>query len=145
MAKVPCELVRMIVDERCDEQAIVLGDGAGRELPIGIGIFEASIIDRILKEKRGERPLTHELLAAVIGALGAHLDGVEIDGRRGPVFFAKLVLSRPGDPVRRLDGRPSDAVALALLLGAPISVEETLLAGDAGGTPGPGAAEGGGA
>jgi bifunctional DNase/RNase len=130
---VPVELTRLLIDERRDEQAIVLRDARGRELPIGIGIFEATIIDRMLQERRPVRPFTHDLMAAVIGGLGAKLVAVEIDRCEGPLFFAKLVLSRAGGGELRVDCRPSDGVALALRMEAAIRVEESILAGAAGG------------
>ncbi len=122
-----CELVRLVIDERCDAQTLVLRDGRRRALAIPIGIFEASAIDRILKGARSERPLTHDLLSAVIAALGARLLRVEIDARRGDIFYAKLRLRDEKGGERAVDCRPSDAVALALREEAPIYVAEDVL------------------
>jgi bifunctional DNase/RNase len=123
-AMVPVELVRVIIDERCDEQAIFLRDAKKREIPIVIGIFEATVIDRLLKERRAERPLTHDLLAEVMRALGGRLERVEIDDFEGGVFFAKLRIARAGAAGVVVDCRPSDAVALALREDVPILVAE---------------------
>lgn len=131
MGMVEVELVRVIIDERCDEQAIFLRDGNGREFPIVIGIFEATAIDRIVKERRAERPLTHDLIPAVLRALGARLLRIEIDDLKGEVFFAKLKIARPQGTSSievSVDCRPSDAVALAVREGAPMFVDEKIIA-----------------
>ena len=125
---VPVELVRVIIDERRDEQAVFLRDEKRRCFPIVIGIFEATAIDRILKEKKAERPLTHDLIANVLHTLGARLARVEIDDLRGEVFHAKLTIAREGGEETTIDCRPSDAIALALHEGAPMFAEEKILA-----------------
>jgi len=124
---VPVELVRVVIDEGRDEQAIVLEEcGGGRAIPILIGIFEATVIQRLVKQRRAERPLTHDLIPEVIRRLGARLRRVEIDERRGDVYIAKLVIAR-GEEEIAIDCRPSDAVALALHEEVPILVAEAIL------------------
>ena len=60
------ELSRIIISETNDEQVIVLREEGGeRAFPIVIGMFEIFVIDRLLKERPSERPLTHDLLASV--------------------------------------------------------------------------------
>lgn len=126
---VECELVRILIDEHHDEQQIVLREcGGERSLPIVIGIFEATVIDRMLKEKKAERPLTHDLLCAVIRSLGAELRAVAIESAQEDVFFATLVLAGASGAEVRVDARPSDAVALALRERVPILVAEAVLA-----------------
>ena len=125
---VECELVRIVIDEHHDEQVIVLRECRGeRSFPIVIGIFEATVIDRVLKEKRAERPLTHDLLCAVVRALGGELCAVAIESVAEDVFFASLVLKSPAGAEVRVDARPSDAVALALHERVPILVAEAVL------------------
>lgn len=130
-AMVACELVRLIIDEHHDEQVIFLRESEGRRtFPIMIGIFEASVIDRILKERSAERPLTHDLLIDVIRKLGGRVAEVRIDDLRDDVYFAKIVIAREaggGSPVE-IDARPSDAIAIALHEKAPIAVAEKILA-----------------
>ena len=124
---VECELVRIIIDEHHDEQVIFLREKDGpRVFPILIGIFEATVIDRILKERTAERPLTHDLLCEAIERLGARVRAVSIDDVQEDVFFAKLRLER-GDESIVLDARPSDAVAIALHEKVPILVTERVL------------------
>lgn len=127
---VECELVRIIIDEHNDEQVIFLREREGtRVFPILIGIFEATVIDRLLKERKVERPLTHDLLCAAVAALGGKVAAVAIEDVEGDVYFAKVRLERPegGAPVE-LDARPSDAVAIALHERVPILVAEKVLA-----------------
>jgi bifunctional DNase/RNase len=125
---VECELVRIIIDEHHDEQVIFLREKDGpRVFPILIGIFEATVIDRILKERTAERPLTHDLLCEAIERLGARVRAVSIDDVQEDVFFAKLRLERGLESIA-IDARPSDAIAIALHERAPIIVAEKVLA-----------------
>lgn len=125
---VECEIARIIIDEHRDEQVIFLREVSGKRIfPILIGIFEATVIDRILKERRAERPLTHDLLMATIAKLGGTLAAIRIDDLKDEVYFAKLVVQRGPEEVH-VDARPSDAIALALHGKAPIFVAEKILA-----------------
>lgn len=97
-----------------------------RVLPIYIGTPEASAIHFALEGVVPPRPLTHDLLIAVVGELGAHLDRVVITEVREHTFFAELHLSR-GDTELTVSCRPSDAVALAVRVGAPIFASAEVL------------------
>lgn len=124
---IPMDLARVIISETSEEQIIVLKERQGsRAFPIVIGIFEAFAIDRNLKEKRTPRPMTHDLLASVIGHLDASLERVVVNDLRDRTFYAQLHLRRNGTAIE-VDSRPSDAIALAVLMGAPIFVEERVL------------------
>lgn len=124
---VQVELSRLIINERTDEQVIYLREvGGTREFPIVIGMFEAFAIDRIVKERPCERPLTHDLLASVVENLGAKVARTVIDDLRDDTYFAKVVLKHGKEEVA-VDARPSDAVTLALKLGAPIYVAEKVM------------------
>jgi bifunctional DNase/RNase len=121
------ELARIVISETSDEQVIVLRDAGGeRAFPIVIGIFEAVAIDRNLKGKKTPRPMTHDLLENVIRGLDATLDRIHINDLKERTFFASLILKRNGKRVE-VDSRPSDAIALAVLMKAPIYVEEKVL------------------
>ena len=87
-----------------------------RYLPIWIGAVEAAAIAFEQQGVRPARPMTHDLLRAVIAALGAELEAVHITEMRDGIYIAELVL---GDE-RVVSARPSDAIALALRTGAPI-------------------------
>ena len=97
-----------------------------RYLPIWIGAPEADAITLRLQGVQVERPLTHDLLAHTIRALGAEVLYVEVSELRSDVFYAEIVLEF-NERELRIDARPSDAVALALRLNPPIFVSEELL------------------
>ncbi|HYE99573.1 MAG TPA: bifunctional nuclease family protein [Planctomycetota bacterium] len=121
------ELSRIIISETNDEQVIVLKEIEGeRAFPIVIGIWEAVAIDRNIKGKKTPRPMTHDLIENVIGGLDAKLERVIVNDLRDRTFYARLVLRRNGKVVE-VDSRPSDAIALAVQMKAPIYVEEKVL------------------
>jgi len=118
------ELSRIIINERSEQQVIVLQEKNGkRAFPILIGIYEATAIDRGVKEYRTPRPLTHDLVCAILRGLSVRLERVVVCDLRNQTFYAKLVLARKGEVVE-VDSRPSDAIAVAVQFGAPIFVEE---------------------
>ena len=122
------DLVKIIIQETSDHQIIVLKELDGeRMFPILIGPYEAMAIDRRVKNIRAPRPLTHDLLNSTISSLGASLERIVINDLRDNTFFAKLVVRSNGQELE-IDARPSDAIALALRAGAPIYVNEQVLA-----------------
>jgi bifunctional DNase/RNase len=127
-AMVECELTRIVLRDDRDDQSIYLREkgGAGRVLAIVIGRFEARAIDASVRKQRPPRPMTHDLLAATLDALGCRLDRVEIPRVEAGTFHATLHLRTDRDAVA-LDARPSDAVALAARTGAPVFVAEEVL------------------
>ncbi len=123
-------LKRIIFNEVDDDQVIVLSELDGsRSLPIVIGLFEATSIDRRIKQLPTPRPLTHDLIVASIAELGAKLQDILIDDLRESTFYAKLRIRHEGR-LREVDCRPSDAVAVAVCAKVPIFVNESVL-GDA--------------
>jgi hypothetical protein len=121
------ELSRIIISETNDEQVIVLKEvGGERAFPIVIGIWEAVAIDRNIKGKKTPRPMTHDLLENVIGGLDAKLERVVVTELKDRTFYANLILRRNGKSVE-IDSRPSDAIALAVQMKAPIYVDEKVL------------------
>jgi len=94
-----------------------------RYLPIWIGAVEAAAIAFEQQGVRPARPMTHDLLKDVVGALGASLDAVHITEMRDGIYLAELRFSDE----RTVSARPSDAVALAVRTGTPIYGAETLL------------------
>lgn len=99
-----------------------------RTLTIMIGYQEAKAIDRFVKEKRAQRPLTHDLASNLIEASGCRIERVDITELRGGTFYAMIRLERPDGSLAEVDARPSDAVALATALDAPIFVAEDVVA-----------------
>ena len=123
------ELNKIIIDENRQDQIIVLKEKGGeRLLPIIIGFLEASAIKMKVSGMAPPRPLTHDLLQGVIESLGAKVQRIVIDKLEDSTFHAKIVLSSNGAGGERLvDARPSDSIALAVRVKAPIFVEEEVL------------------
>jgi bifunctional DNase/RNase len=116
------------VDVGTSTPLLLLEEVAGeRVLPIFIGAPEAAAIAYALQGVESPRPMSHDLLGHVIGALGAKLFAVEITELSDNTFFASLRLVRSGQEIT-VSSRPSDAVALALRVGAPILVSDDLMA-----------------
>jgi bifunctional DNase/RNase len=122
--EIEVELSRIIIDETSDQQIIVLKEKNGdRNLPIVIGIVEIMAIDRRLKGKTTIRPLTHDLLGNVIGALGAKVEKVVISDLRNHTYYATIHLNS-GGKIIKVDSRPSDAIAVGVATNVPLFVAE---------------------
>ncbi|MEI8011952.1 MAG: bifunctional nuclease family protein [Candidatus Omnitrophota bacterium] len=121
------ELARIIIDEKNHDQAVVLREkDGGRQIPIMIGFVEASSIQMRIAGVTTPRPMTHDLLAAVIRGLEAQVEHLFVDGFVEGTFFAKLCLkNKDGLPVQ-VDCRPSDGIALAVRMNIPIFVENKI-------------------
>lgn len=110
------------VDTVSDERVVLLKQSKeGRVLPIWIGQFEAEAIAIPLNNVEVRRPLTHDLVGSVVSALGARVERVVINDFADGVFHARLVLEA-ADRHLEIDSRPSDAIAVALRVRAPIYV-----------------------
>jgi len=99
---------------------------AERYLPIWIGPAEADAIAVKLQEYQVPRPLTHDLLGNVIGALGAAVSSIIVSDLQNDTFYAKIILAIDGKQLE-IDSRPSDAIALAVRVSVPIFAEEGVL------------------
>mgnify|MGYP001167818652 FL=1 len=97
-----------------------------RYLPIWIGPAEADAIAIKLQGVSVPRPLTHDLLSSVIGAVGADLKYIAVSDLQNDTFYAKLGINMNDNTVE-VDARPSDAIALAVREQVPIYVDETVL------------------
>ncbi|HVN84725.1 MAG TPA: bifunctional nuclease family protein [Candidatus Binatia bacterium] len=95
-------------------------------LPIWIGLLEATAMATELEGIKMARPMTHDLLRTVIGELGAEVDRVEITDLKDNTYFAVIHLRVNGDQ-RVIDSRPSDAISLALRTKSPIYVAKHVL------------------
>ncbi len=120
-------LTRIVITETSDRQVIWLKEADGdRQFAIEISIYEAWAIERGVKEIRTARPLTHDLICSILASVGAEVERIVVTDIRDHTYYAKLVLLRDGRTVE-VDSRPSDAIAIATQLGAPIYVEERVL------------------
>ncbi len=105
---------------------ILKGKTVDRYLPIWIGPAEADAIAVKLQGVSVPRPLTHDLLCSVIDALGARVNSVVVHDLKNDTFYAKITLDVDGGQIE-VDARPSDALALAVRVEAPVYVEESVL------------------
>ena len=125
---VQMELKRIIISEVHEQQIIVLREVDGeRSFPIVIGIFEATSIDRRVKNIIPPRPLTHDLIVAAVEQLGGDVQDIVISDLQDHTYFAKLRVRKDGELIE-IDCRPSDAIAVAVTAKVPIWVAEDVLA-----------------
>ena len=118
---------QMAMDEKTRGPIVILQEKNGTaKLPIWIGSAEASAIATEVQGREFQRPLTHDLLATTIRSLGALVTRIEIASLKDKTYFARVVLQR-GDQLVAIDARPSDSIALAVRMKAPIFVSPTLL------------------
>lgn len=101
-----------------------------RMLPIWIGAQEATSIAIAVEGAEPPRPLAHDLMKTLLETVSAEVERVEVTRIDDGTFYAEITVRLP-DSRRVLDARPSDAIALASRVGAPIWVADDVLA-DAG-------------
>lgn len=115
------------LDRSTNTPVVILEELDGeRVLPIWIGPGEASAIAMHLAEMEFARPLTHDLLVAVLKGLGGAVQKVIITRVEKSTYYAELIVQRNGQ-VFSLDARPSDSIAVALRVDARIFAHEELL------------------
>ena len=124
---VQMELHKIIISEMQDRQLIWLKEVDGeRKFTIVIGSPEAMAIDRRLKGNATPRPMTHDLLANIIEAMGGRIEKIEINDLQNGTFFARIMIRQNGRSLE-IDSRPSDAIALGIANMVPIFVAEHVL------------------
>lgn len=106
---------------------VLLRDNKGRRVPIWVGQFEAWAISYAIDNESADRPLTHDLMKIILDKLGATVDRIIIDDLWRDTFYAKVTIVTPDGEYIDIDARPSDAVALALRVHAPIYMAEYVL------------------
>ncbi len=107
--------------------ALVLGEvGGGRRLPIIIGMFEAQAIAIEIEKIVPNRPMTHDLFKSFAELFHYTVEEIIISDLKEGVFFAKIMCSDGVNTVD-IDARPSDAIAIGLRFGVPISTYEFIL------------------
>lgn len=115
------------------KQPIVLlkSVSGNRFLPIWIGHAEAAAIVAKLQGTQPPRPMTHDLMADLLGELNTRVTRVTVTELRENTFYAQISLEGPtpgGDGAEiQVDSRPSDAIAIALRANAPIFADDRLL------------------
>ena len=106
---------------------VILKDSDNKlNLPIWIGLLEATAMATELEGIKMARPMTHDLLRAVLGELGARVEAIEVTDLRENTYFALIHLEIAGRQMT-IDCRPSDAISLALRTKSPIYVAKKVL------------------
>jgi bifunctional DNase/RNase len=120
-------VARLGLDSATNSYVVILREKTGKRLlPIWIGQPEAESIVMEMNKMKRERPLTHDLCKSLIIGLGATLRRVSITRVQKSTYYAELQIEGPNGLVE-LDARPSDSIAIALRLGAPIFAPLALL------------------
>lgn len=115
------------IDLLTHDPVVILKDLDGSHfLPILIGPFEATAIALALEGAAVPRPLSHDLMRSILESLNATLEQVIIHDIKDSTFFAKLMVRSNGE-LQEIDARPSDGIALALRVKAPIYVTDKIV------------------
>ncbi|MCF7805652.1 MAG: DUF151 domain-containing protein [Candidatus Marinimicrobia bacterium] len=108
--------------------AVLLSEVHGdRQLPVIVGAFEAQAIALALEGMKMPRPMTHDLISTILEDLGADIKEVVITDLIDGTFYAKIFLDSYDFSDKEIDSRPSDAIAIALRVGATVYVESEVM------------------
>ena len=117
----------LMVDPVTNMPIVILRDSDGKRiLPIWVGVFEANAIALQIENVSTPRPMTHDLLRNVIQDLNGDVQKIVVSDLRDNTFYAVLHVVVAGEMVM-IDARPSDAIALALRVRAPIFAEDAVI------------------
>ena len=121
------KVMGIVVDPKASNPVVVLVDLSGKKaLPIWIGVFEAEAISRGIEEVVTLRPMTHDLMKQILDTFQVTLNRVVIHDLKENTFYANLHLDVEGEELI-VDSRPSDAIALAVRVKAPIFVTQSVI------------------
>ena len=121
------KVIGIVVDPKASNPVVILVDLAGKKaLPIWIGVFEAEAISRGLENVVTLRPMTHDLMKQILDTFRVSVIRVVIHDIKDNTFYANLYLNVDGKELI-VDSRPSDAIALAVRVKAPIFVTEAVI------------------
>jgi hypothetical protein len=95
-------------------------------LPIWIGPFEANAIAMKLKKIGSHRPMTHDLINNLLKGLESQVVKIVVNDLKENTYYALIHLNRKGEEIV-IDSRPSDAIAIALTVDAPIFVSKQVI------------------
>ncbi len=123
------KVMGIALDTRTGSPIVVLHDTENRRaLPIWIGSAEASSIIRKIENLGVARPMTHDLIISIIEKVGYKLNKIEINDVEKETYYATLFLEDNSGKIIEIDSRPSDAIAVAIRVEAPIYVTSNVLA-----------------
>ncbi len=115
------------IDLLTHDPVVILKDLEGKRfLPILIGPFEATAIALALEGSQVPRPLSHDLMRTLLETMHGTLEQIVIHDIKDSTFFAKLIVRQNGE-THEVDARPSDGIALALRVQAPIFVSDKIV------------------
>ncbi len=128
MKLIPVQVDKISFHPPSHSYAVILKELEGeRKLPVIVGAFEAQSIALALENVTTPRPMTHDLIGNIIDGMEANLTSVTITELSEGVYYAQLeVLGAQFGPYK-IDSRPSDAVAIALRMNAPIMVADQVM------------------
>ncbi|TNF32823.1 MAG: bifunctional nuclease family protein [Deltaproteobacteria bacterium] len=120
----------IVVDPRSQVPVVILRalDDDTVYLPIFIGGLEATAIATVLADVQLPRPMTHDLMVSLLAHLDARVVRIVVTRLEEGTFYAEITLLDQLDVEIIVDARPSDAIALALRVGAPIYVAKAVMA-----------------
>lgn len=126
------EMIEVVIDSirvslMSQQRIVILRESdAERYLPIWIGVYEAEAITVALQEVEVARPLTHDLIKNIFGALDARVLRVEVTALRDDTFYGNIVAEVDGRTLN-IDARPSDALNIAIRVHVPILVSREVM------------------
>lgn len=123
---IPMKVMKVRVDPLGGESVVVLEDmDECKAIPIWIGFSEANAIALEINGVVPPRPMTHDLIKNILDGLHARVERILIHDVRENIIFARVVLNLSGEDIP-IDARPSDAIALAVRVQAPIFVTDEI-------------------
>ena len=122
------KVMGIALDTRTGTPIVVLHDLENRKaLPIWIGSAEASSIIRKIENLSVSRPMTHDLIINIIEQIGYTLEKIEINDVEKDTYYATMFLNSGDGKLIEIDSRPSDAIAVAIRVDAPIFVTANVI------------------
>ncbi|MBT3179352.1 MAG: hypothetical protein HOB40_07945 [Candidatus Marinimicrobia bacterium] len=125
---IPVKVLKISYHPDSRSYAVILQEITGNKcLPVIVGSFEAQSIALAIEVLEAPRPLTHDLICDVITGVDGFLKSIRVSHLKDGVFYAQMELESIGFGVRIIDARPSDAIAVALRMKAPILVSSNIM------------------
>ena len=125
---IPVKVLKISYHPESRSYAVILKEISGEIcLPVIVGSYEAQSIALAIEVVKTPRPLTHDLICDVITGVDGSLKTVRVSRLTDGVFYAQMELESDVIGNRIIDARPSDAIAVALRMKAPILVAPRVL------------------
>lgn len=129
---IPVDVIGISVCPPYQGYVVILKERDGeRWLPIFIGAAEAQSISFLLQGLEYARPMTYDLFSHILEEGGVSVLSSTVNDLKDNTFYAVVELRIASGEIRRVDARPSDAIALALKSKAVIQVSEKVMEGAA--------------